>query len=551
MKRTKRWLLTVFAVGLLGTALPARAQTFDPDTCEMQGFPYFCTMDLRKVTFRYGSITWGDLDGDGLQDLVYTGNINNRIDPVIRTEIFRNTGDIVLVEPSTEENKPPSITYVTRYTATNISADLSQAQRVWDGSSLTRDLDGDGRLDLIIVGRDNIDNVVTNFFANTFGSNYEFVNRQSLPGVLIAAIEAADIDNDGDDDILVSGQRLDGSVQGFLLRNQQDPFATEPQASLFAQEPLPFEAVSYGSIDAGDYDGDGDMDLLVAGRLADNNNVTRIYRNDAGQFVQAASLAAMNFARARFGDLDSDGDLDVAISGGRLSPLVIDGAGIVYMNNGGSFSEAGSFEGRYYGELAIGDVDLDGSNDLVVSGGSRPTESAWTSFLKNDGSGTSFTEHTRFGGGIFGQVLLGDYDGDADLDILLYGQFSTGGNTLGEFRNEGAGQNNLPAAPANPQSDVSGSTVTLSWDAGVDTETATPALTYNVRVGLTPGGSEVMSSNALPEGLRLLSDRGNVDHNTRWPLRNLEPGTYYWAVQSIDAALAGSPFVDEQSFVIQ
>jgi len=555
MNRMSRWLPTtlhaVLVLAMLVVAAPARAQVFDPLECEAQGFPYFCSMELRKVTFRYGSITWGDIDGDGRMDLVYTGNTNSRRDPVIRTEILRNAGDIVFIEPPEEENTPPSVAYVTRYTPTSLSGDLAQSQTVWDGSTLARDLDGDGRLDLVIVGRDNIDNVKTHLFQNTFGGTYEFEQRQALGGILIGAIEALDIDNDGDTDLVLSGQSLDGTVIGLLLRNDPSLRGNNVIPFRFTEEALPFDPVSYGSIDAGDYDNDGDMDLLVAGRLANNENVTKVYRNESGQFVEAANLAALNFGRARFADLDSDGDLDIAISGGRLSPFVIDGGGIIYLNNAGAFARSGEFDGRYYGELAVGDVDLDGLPDLVVSGGSRPTEFAWTSFLRNDGTGTSFTEHSRFGGGVFGQILLADYDGDGDLDILQFGQFSTGGNVLAEYRNQGAGDNALPSSPTNLQAIASGSSVALSWDPATDSETAQTGLTYNVRVTSESDGVEVMPGNSRSDGQRLISDRGNVDHNTTWTLRNLLPGTYRWSVQSIDAALAGSSFADEQSFVIQ
>jgi len=48
-----------------------------------------------------------------------------------------------------------------------------------------------------------------------------------------------------------------------------------------------------------------------------------------------------------------------------------------------------------------------------------------------------------------------------------------------------------------------------------------------------------------PAGWRRLARMGNADRNTEWRLKLLR-GTYYWSVQAIDAAFAGSPFAPEQ-----
>jgi hypothetical protein len=158
---------------------------------------------------------------------------------------------------------------------------------------------------------------------------------------------------------------------------------------------------------------------------------------------------------------------------------------------------------------------------------------------------------TTFFGGLFGNVLLGDYDGDFDLDVLMSGKFESGANRFVEYRNEGSATNTIPNAPVNLSSSVSGTDVQFTWDPGSDAETVvSAALSYNLRVGTAPGLNDVMPSNSSASGRRLLSARGNTDHNTGWRLRSLVPGTYYWSVQTIDSALAGSAFSDEQTFVI-
>jgi len=86
----------------------------------------------------------------------------------------------------------------------------------------------------------------------------------------------------------------------------------------------------------------------------------------------------------------------------------------------------------------------------------------------------------------------------------------------------------------------------------VDAETVTPlGLTYRLRVGTTPEGIEIMSPHAdVATGKRRVTARGNVSATNTWALRNLPRGTYYWSVQAIDSAFAGSPFGAEATFAI-
>jgi hypothetical protein len=54
---------------------------------------------------------------------------------------------------------------------------------------------------------------------------------------------------------------------------------------------------------------------------------------------------------------------------------------------------------------------------------------------------------------------------------------------------------------------------------------------------------------SLNNGYRLLSERGMIQCFTA-TVNNLSDGTYYWGVQAIDTAFAGSEFSEESSFTI-
>src|SRR5205085_282310 len=96
-------------------------------------------------------------------------------------------------------------------------------------------------------------------------------------------------------------------------------------------------------------------------------------------------------------------------------------------------------------------------------------------------------------------VAWGDYDNDGRLDFLLTG--STNGSASGGisklYHNGEAAANTAPAAPGGlSATGLTTSTATLAWTAAADAQTAAAGLSYNLRVGTTPGGSEVVGPQA-------------------------------------------------------
>ena len=367
------------------------------------------------------------------------------------------------------------------------------------------DFDGDGVVDLA-MGGDRI-RILRNDGTGTFSLHQQF----PVGGWDVAA---GDIDGDGDTDLVSSG------AAGHLFRNDGSGVLHDDSASLLAPPGADLQLVELdhdGDLDiasrggilinrgggvfeasttafpghdynegegvlADDLDGDGDADLLIG-------NLNRVLLGDGtGAFVdtgdqvtfsrQLAALAMsdvdgdgdpdavvydpqfaleavllrndgrgvferdeellpsfVNYHNLAFGDVDGDGDEDLLAGQGQPQLLLNDGAGHFTKAPPGCVPQNSGEVHR----SEFGDLDGDGDLDLFIGrvyayphGGWGPT---WDTVWFNDGSGCfidtpsalpAITAH------LTESVALGDIDGDGDLDIL------TNGPQL--FRNDGTGQ---------------------------------------------------------------------------------------------------------------
>ena len=247
---------------------------------------------------------------------------------------------------------------------------------------------------------------------------------QSLTGLDEGVVTWGDYDNDGDLDILATGDNGYPGVKGYYTRVWRN------DGGKFTVVSSSMPDVQSSSAAWGDYDNDGDLDILLAGDTG-SSYLTQVWRNDGGTFSQiSSSMPGIAGGFVAWGDYDNDGDLDILLAGDTGSGYVTQ----VWRNDGGTFSQISTtMPGTYHGFAVWGDYDNDGDIDILLGGNTE--SSRVTQLWRNDG-GTFSQVTISLPGVATGAAAWGDYDNDNDLDILLAGG-AAGGYVAQVWRNDG------------------------------------------------------------------------------------------------------------------
>jgi uncharacterized membrane protein YeaQ/YmgE (transglycosylase-associated protein family) len=387
------------------------------------------------------------------------------------------------------------------------------------------DYDSDGDLDILLTGTDGLSNF-SKVYRNNGGDAFTDIGAV-LTGVNFGSVAWGDYDSDGDLDILLTGLG-DTAVVTTIYRNDGEGAFTDIGAGLIG--------IALGAAVWGDYDSDGDLDVALSG-ISTSGEVSKIYRNDGGAFTDiGAPLTGTQLGSIAWGDYDSDGDLDLLLSGyDGTNPIAR-----IYRNDGGAtFNAIGAgLTGVYLSSGAWGDYDNDGDLDILLNG--TDGTNRLSTIYSNDGGGVFTDAGAGMTGTALGSVAWGDYDSDGDLDALLTGSVGPTAASI-VYRNNSTVANAVPEAPTKlvAKRDALGRLI-LSWKASSDSTTPNTALSYNLR--LKKSGKQIFSEMAASDGYRRVVRMGNVGESKKIKLSDLAKGTYRWSVQAIDSAYAGSAF---------
>ncbi len=305
--------------------------------------------------------SWGDYDNDGLPDLCVV-NWYNRIKLLYHND---GNGNFTFQSSAVMCNNP------------SYSETCS-----WG------DYDNDGLIDLFVTNSSGSNH--RNFlYKNTGGGNFVKIDT----GIAVSEIGNSrgmnwvDIDNDRDLDIFVC--REEGRIS-YLYKNNGGGYFTK-----ITNTPLTNYAGDSWSASWGDFDNDGDLDVLVANRDIQGN---LLFRNDGNfTFTEITTGTIVNDPGAGsctgWGDYDNDGDLDMFIADAYVPP---------------------SFNQKTVNRLY---------KNLLAESGTASFEKVTSGILVND-SGYTYG------------FAWGDYDNDGDLDIAA-------ANTFGENQRNALYKNEL------------------------------------------------------------------------------------------------------------
>jgi len=287
------------------------------------------------------------------------------------------------------------------------------------GSCAMADIDNDGDLDLIITGKDgDLLNDNTTLYSNNGLGDFTEIPETGLSILTDAgSIAFADTDGDGDQDLLLTGR--DGSPTYYAHY-----YLNDGSGNFTPDTTQPFEPSGGGNLDFADIDNDGDLDLFMTGFHNGNTRFSKLYQNDGiGNFSELTSTPFLDIggvSSSAFFDMDNDNDLDLILTGKNNNNQK---KTTLYENDGaGNFSLVSNtpFENVFNGGVAAADTDNDGDIDVLING-----ENAIGGFCQlylNDGTGSfNLLEGTPFIQTVAGTADFADFDNDNDMDILVTG----------------------------------------------------------------------------------------------------------------------------------
>ncbi|MCA9981851.1 MAG: VCBS repeat-containing protein, partial [Anaerolineales bacterium] len=398
-----------------------------------------CTTELPDNT--YGA-SWADYDRDGDLDVVL-GNFDGRncvyrydagegFTPVWIADETQNTRDVAwggweigseyLPYFAVANADEPNAVY--RFEAGNFDLWWTDFQDATTNAVAWGDYDNDGDPDLAV---------------GNFGQeNYVYRNDQTTLTAVFSTTATSytrdvvwgDVDNDGDLDLAVGNGRTTGLIdRDQIYCNSGAPFY-DLTLCWTSQEQYPTYAV-----DLGDYDGDGDLDLVAS---SESDGFTRIYVNENGGIQTFASWSVSDESASSrdvvFADWDGDGDLELSIGYFSTSR-----PNVIYNNINGNL-ETTSFgpEVSDTRSIAWGDYDDDGDLDLVVGNSSAAPNVVYENI---DGVMTAVFTTTELAN--TRAVAWGDFNGDNLLDFTAVNGQNAGGQENHIYCNLGNGDFSL------------------------------------------------------------------------------------------------------------
>ena len=468
-----------------------------------------------------GKVSWGDYDRDGDMDLLLMGQGS---DGTI-TNVYRNDGN--------DESGNPKFVNTNQNFTKYIGGDIEFV-----------DVDQDGWLDVAVTGV-SPQGRISELYMNRNGEFFELNTDYVVEGLSQSDMEWADLDDDSDQDLIITGIDSNNQTQSYYYTNLGNfNFFKE---ELFRDQS---EGVQRGEIDIVDRDKDGDNDLFISG-VNNNENIRRMEFNNTYYYYNPQNNVGTGLAdgNTEYLDIDGDGELDYLTIGRRE-----DNSEQVFVESNLMTFNLPSLKNT---DFDFADYNNDGMSDLIITGEDQNSGVAvsklYLTFKELYGSEFRLIESDLTLDGLReSSADWIDYDSDGDLDLFLTGLDVDGKPKSILYKAENRfNTNQAPTAPKNVQAFPYGGNgnMYIQWESPDDDNSS--SFRYAVRIGTEPGASDILYANSITDtesanfGSTLIDIPGLLTRNNI----NVQvlPGTYYISVQAIDGGNIGGPFSEEIS----